>query len=278
MPHEPKIAVVTGGGGGLGRAMVLGLLRTGFRVAAVDRDAALLEAVAASAENGSPLVTLAADLADPTAAEAAVADVRDRWGRIDILVNNAGIGTEQLRRDHWQNPVRFWEIAPVQWARFMAVNGSAAFLMARAVGPGMIAQGWGRVINVTTSLDTMTRGGFAAYGASKAATEALTAVMAADLAGTGVTANVLVPGGPADTPMVVEESGFDRASLLRPEVMVPPLLWLVSDAADAVTARRFIAARWDPALTATQAATAASAPVAWLDLGAQMIIPRKRAG
>jgi NAD(P)-dependent dehydrogenase (short-subunit alcohol dehydrogenase family) len=135
MPHEPKIAIVTGGGGGLGRAMVLGLLRTGFRVAAVDRDAALLEAVAASAENGSPLVTLAADLADPTAAEAAVADVRDRWGRIDILVNNAGIGTEQLRRDHWQNPVRFWEIAPVQWARFMAVNGSAAF---RWRGP------WGR--------------------------------------------------------------------------------------------------------------------------------------
>jgi NAD(P)-dependent dehydrogenase (short-subunit alcohol dehydrogenase family) len=278
MPDESKIAIVTGGGGGLGRAMVLGLLRAGLRVAAVDRDAALLEAVAASAGNGSSLATLTADLADPGAVEAAVADVRDRWGRIDILVNNAGIGTEQLRRDHWQKPVRFWEITPTQWARFMAVNGSAAFLLAREVVPGMMDQGWGRVINVTTSLDTMTRGGFAAYGASKAATEALTAVMAADLAGTGVTANVLVPGGPADTAMVVEESGFDRASLLRPEVMVPPLLWLVSDAADSVTARRFIGARWDPALPAAEAATAASAAVAWLDLGAQMIVPRKRAG
>ena len=85
----------------------------------------------------------------------------------------------------------------------------------------------------------MIRGGSPTYGPSKAALEAFSAVMAKDLAGTGVTVNVLVPGGMTNTGMIPPEAGYDRGEMIQPEVMAPPLNWLVSDAAAAVTGRRF---------------------------------------
>src|SRR3546814_16177817 len=93
---------------------------------------------------------------------------------------------------------------------------------------------WGRIINVTTSLDNMLRPGMVGYGGSKAALEAHTAIMAGDLSGTGVTANVLVPGGPENTAAVPLEAGFARAQLTQPEDMVTPTLWLFSQEADMV--------------------------------------------
>jgi hypothetical protein len=107
----------------------------------------------------------------------------------------------------------------------------APLALANAVVPEMMRQGWGRIVNVTTSLGTMLNAGSPTYGPSKAALEALSAIMAKDLDGTGVTVNVLVPGGITNTPMVSDEAGFERAKLIQPEVMVPPLLWLVSDVA-----------------------------------------------
>ena len=97
------------------------------------------------------------------------------------------------------------------------------------------------------------------------------AVLAADLAGTGITANVLVPGGVTDTPLV--GAAGDRSKMLRPEIMLPPLLWLVSDEAASVTGRRFIAADWDISLPSAQAAEAAGAPVAWLSIARMPIEP-----
>jgi NAD(P)-dependent dehydrogenase (short-subunit alcohol dehydrogenase family) len=97
------------------------------------------------------------------------------------------------------------------------------------------------------------------------------AVLAADLKHTAVTANVLVPGGVTDTPLVGEAG--DRAKMLRPEIMVPPLLWLVSDDAASVSGRRFIAADWDVALPPSRAAEAAGAPVAWLGIARMPIEP-----
>src|ERR1700747_3805634 len=110
----------------------------------------------------------------------------------------------------------------------------------------MMRQGWGRIINVTTSLGTMLNAGSPTYGPSKAALEALSAIMAKDLDGTGVTVNVLVPGGVTNTPMISDEAGFDRTKLIHPKVMVPPLLWLVSDAAEKGQARRSPGVTRDP--------------------------------
>jgi NAD(P)-dependent dehydrogenase (short-subunit alcohol dehydrogenase family) len=99
--------------------------------------------------------------------------------------------------------------------------------------------------------------------------------MAKDLDGTGVTVNVLVPGGATNTPMISDEAGFDRAKLMQPDVMVPPLLWLVSEAAGKVTGRRFLGVHWDSALPPEQAAERAGAPVARTSIATMPITPSR---
>jgi NAD(P)-dependent dehydrogenase (short-subunit alcohol dehydrogenase family) len=277
MSEIQRVAIVTGAAGGIGRAMTQGLLAAGIRVAGVDRDREPLEALTASAhEQGKAdnLLTIQTDLANDSAADEITKATRARFGRIDILVNNAGIGPGAIRSDSWRRPLKFWEITPDQWRRFVAVHTTAPLSLANAVVPEMMREGWGRIINVTTSLGTMLNAGSPTYGPSKAALEALSAIMAKDLDGTGVTVNVLVPGGITNTPMA-SESGFDRAKMIQPEVMVPPLLWLVSDAAGKVTGRRFLGVHWDPTLSPEQAAEKAGAPVAWTSIATMPIRPSR---
>ena len=128
------------------------------------------------------------------------------------------------------------------------------------------------MITVTTSLGTMVREGYLLYGASKAAAEAAMAVLAADLEGTGVTSNVLVPGGATNTGSWATRPAIAR-EMLQPEIMAPPLLWLISDAATAVTARRFVAMDWDASLPAAQAAEKAGVPIAWLGIARMPVEP-----
>jgi len=212
MSENQRVAIVTGAAGGIGRAMTHGLLAAGTRVAGVDRDRKPLETLAASArEEGKAgeLLTIQTDLTSDAATNEITRATRDRFGRIDILVNNAGIGPGSIRPDSWQRPLKFWEITPDQWRRFVAVHTTAPLALANAVVPEMMRQGWGRIINVTTSLGTMLNSGSPTYGPSKAALEALSAIMAKDLEGTGVTVNVLAPGGITNTPMVSDEAGFE---------------------------------------------------------------------
>ena len=257
--------------------MTRALLAAGIQVAGVDRDREPLEALAASARQqgkAAALLTIAADLTDDSAVDAITKATRVKFGRIDILINNAGIGPGAIRPDSWQRPLKFWEITPDQWRRFVAVHTTAPLALANAVVPEMMRQGWGRIVNVTTSLGTMINPGFPTYGPSKAALEALSAIMAKDLDGTGVTVNVLVPGGITNTPMV-SESGFDRAKMIQPQVMVSPLLWLVSNAAEKVTGRRFLGVHWDSSLPPEQAAEKAGAPVAWTSIATMPITPSR---
>ena len=277
MAETQRVAIVTGAAGGIGKAMTRALLAAGIQVAGVDRDREPLEALAGSAREqgkGSELLTLQTDLSKDSAAEEITGATRDRFGRIDILVNNAGIGPGAIRPDSWQRPLKFWEITPDQWRRFVAVHTTAPLALTNAVVPEMMRRGWGRIVNVTTSLGTMLNAGSPTYGPSKAALEALSAIMSKDLDGTGVTVNVLVPGGITNTPMV-SESGFDRAQMIQPEVMAPPLLWLVSDAAGKVTGRRFLGVHWDPELPPEQAAEKAGAPVAWTSIATMPITPSR---
>jgi NAD(P)-dependent dehydrogenase (short-subunit alcohol dehydrogenase family) len=271
-----RTAIVTGAASGLGRAMALGLLGAGIDVAAVDKNEALLrEFAGVAAERRLPgaLQTITADLSQEESFAAILDATLARFGSIDALVNNAGIGQSSVRGDQRRNPIRFWEITPEQWRRFVAVNATAPLMLARTIAPHMIERGRGRIVTVTTSLGTMIRGGYILYGASKAAAEAATAIMAADLAGTGVTANVLVPGGMTDTRIIPESEVPERHKLLRPEIMVRPLLWLLSDAAVHVTARRFLAVHWDPSLPAEQAAERCGAPIAWTSIATMPIEP-----
>ena len=279
MSDAGRVAIVTGAAGGIGRELVKGLLGAGVRVAAVDRTAEGLAAITASAQaqgKDAALLTIEADLASDRAAAEIVGRARSHFGKIEILVNNAGVGQATLRAANWQQPIRFWEVTPDQWRLFLAVHTTAPLALATAVVPDMVDAGWGRIVNVTTSLGTMIRSGSPTYGPSKAALEALSAIMAKDLDGTGVTVNVLVPGGVTNTPMVPHEASFDRNDMIQPEVMAPPLLWLISNGAASVTGRRFLAVHWDPKLPPEKAAEKAGAPVAWTSIATMPIEPSRR--
>jgi NAD(P)-dependent dehydrogenase (short-subunit alcohol dehydrogenase family) len=279
MSEQQRTAIVTGAAGGIGRELVLGLLGKELRVAAVDRTAqglAELTQMAQQRQHGTNLLAIEVDLARDEAVDEIVGKTRGRFGVIDILVNNAGVGQATIRSDNRQRPIKFWEVTPELWKLFVAVHNNAPMALSRALVHDMMRQKWGRIVNITTSLGTMIREGSPTYGPSKAALEAFSAIMAKDLAGTGVTVNVLVPGGVTNTPMVPLEAGYDRAEMIQPAVMAAPLNWLVSDAAAGVTGRRFLAVHWDPSLPPEEAAAKAGAPVAWTDIATMPIEPPQR--
>src|SRR5580658_7163758 len=153
MAENQRVAIVTGAAGGIGKAMTRGLLAAGIRVAGVDRDREPLEALAVSAGElgkADDLLTIQTDLTSASATDQITRATRARFGRIDILVNNAGIGPGSIRPDSWQRPLKFWEITPDQWRRFVAVHTTAPLALTNAVVAEMMREGWGRIVNVTT--------------------------------------------------------------------------------------------------------------------------------
>jgi NAD(P)-dependent dehydrogenase (short-subunit alcohol dehydrogenase family) len=248
------IAIVTGGLRGLGRAMALGLLHQGHRVAAVGHiQSDVEEMLTLAGADGVRLLPLVADLRRPEECDRAFAETRARFGGDpSILVNSAGltftfIDPERFRRE---KPQRFWECGDDIIQAVMDTNYVAADQMARRAVPSMLRAGWGRIVNVTTKLDTMNRAGSSPYGPSKAALEMATEIWAKELANTGVTANIVNPGAGANTPgMAAEMRARSAASpvplLVEPDDMVAPLLFVVSRAADGVNGFRFDANDWE---------------------------------
>ncbi|MGQ0655236.1 MAG: SDR family NAD(P)-dependent oxidoreductase [Betaproteobacteria bacterium] len=243
---DGKVAIVTGAAGGIGSVLVRALRDAGAKVAALDVEEA--------------------DVSDYAACERAVRDTIARLGGLHIVINNAALGLGVIRADHQKRLIGIDEISPEMWQRFVATNFSGAWNMTRAAIGHLRAQRWGRIINVTTSFFTMLRGGFHPYGPCKAGLEAMSAGHAEEFAGTGVTVNVVIPGGPVDTPMIPSESGYERGTLIRPEVMAPPVLWLCAEAAGGVTGKRLIAQGWSPGEPV--------APAGWPGLGPPMVTPR----
>src|ERR1035437_3971819 len=233
MATHVKVALVTGAGRGLGRAMALGLSRAGCRVAiTAARSLAEIEAVAREVPQGQ-IYPVLADVSRESACAALVKGVEAQLGPVEVLVNNAGRGMRYVSDRFLIEPTRFWETDPETWRMIMETNVNGPFFMAQAVAPGMIARKWGRIINISMNHETMRRRGFSPYGPSKAALESETIIWAQDLAGTGVTVNALLPGGASLTGMIPDEVPAElRAKLISPEIMVPPLLWLVSGSAD----------------------------------------------
>ncbi len=271
---EARIAIVTGGLRGLGRAMTLGLARQGYRVVAVghiEGDVADIEAEAARLQLGRLVHPLIADLRRPEECDRIVADTKRRFGKVEILVNNAGLTFTYIDPARFRRPTlqRFWEVDDEIVENVIATNYLAADRLTRRVAPDMVAQGWGRIVNVTTKLDTMNRIGTHPYGASKAALEMATEVWAKDCAGTGLTINVVNPGAGANTPGMAEEARAASAEgrsarLVEPDEMVPPLLYVVSREADAVNGYRFDANAWDAALPPAEAARHAGRPAGFV--------------
>jgi NAD(P)-dependent dehydrogenase (short-subunit alcohol dehydrogenase family) len=270
-----RVVLVTGAAGGIGQALCRAFAAAGMRLAVCDVNQAGADRLASELGPGRA-IAIEGDVSDPASCERVVAVTTSRFGTLHALVNNAGLGMGIVRQDHMTNPVAFEEISVEVWHRFLATNLSGAFHMAKAVMPHFRAAGGGRIINVTTSFFTMLRQGFYPYGVAKAGLEAWTASLAAELDSSGITVNVVVPGGPTDTPMVPPESGYDRAALIRPAQMAPPMLYLFSDRAAGVTGRRFVASQWDPVLPVDQAAYQSGAPAGWPDLARSPVWPGGR--
>jgi NAD(P)-dependent dehydrogenase (short-subunit alcohol dehydrogenase family) len=263
------VVLLTGAAGGIGRAMSEALLAAGHRIAAVDRDPAGLDRLAAASRAADQLHPIVADLATGAGCEQAVAAARARFGHVEAVINNAGIGMSSIRPDAEARYPTMEELGPDVWDRFFAIFVRAPVIVTRAALPDMKARGFGRIVNNTTSYLTMLR--VVPYGPAKAAFEALSAVWAKELEGSGITVNVLVPGGPTDTALIADESGWPRDKMLRPAIMGPPAAWLMSEEAGGFTGQRIVAARWDAKLPAAEAARRASRAIGWPELTADAV-------
>jgi len=264
-----KTAIVTGAGRGLGRSMALGLSRAGANVVlTAARNRREIDQVAEEAAKSPAAGAVRphfADVASEADCQRVVNETVREFGGVHILVNNAGRGMRFVSEKFFDTPTKFWETDPAVWQMIIATNVNGPFLMARAVVPHMLKQRWGRIVNISINHETMRRAGFSPYGPSKAALESETIIWGQDLAGTGVTVNALLPGGATDTGMVPSDiAPHLRQKLLHPDIMIPPLLWLVSEAASGVTGSRFAANLWDAALPPEQAAQKSRTAAGWI--------------
>jgi NAD(P)-dependent dehydrogenase (short-subunit alcohol dehydrogenase family) len=194
-----RVAVVTGGASGIGRAISQRLARDGRRVAVLDLDGAAAERAAADLRGtGGTALGVPVDVADRAAVDAALTRVREELGPVEILVTSAGLDSF----------MPFTEITPELWDRVIAVNLSGTFHCLQAAVPDMLAAGWGRIVTISSSSAQSGAARMAHYVASKGGVIGLTKALAMELAPRGITVNTIPPGS-IETPMTrrAEESG-----------------------------------------------------------------------
>ncbi len=221
--------------------MASALAAAGATVAVTGRSAERAAAVAAELPGA---VGLQLDVRDESSVTQAVDQAWSRLGGIHMLVNNAGIGMRTVNPAFMTRPQAFWAVPPEGFRAVVETNLTGYFLVAREMTPRMLAAGGGRIVNVSVNHSTMCRAGFVPYGPSRAGSEALSRVMAADLHDTGVTVNLLLPGGATATGMLPDTVPYGR-TVLDPAVMGPPVVWLASDEATGVHDERIVAVEFD---------------------------------
>lgn len=182
---EDRTAVVTGGAGGIGSAIVRDLASLGAKVAVCDIDQEGAAKVAADVDGARPF---GVDLSDPASVDALIGALGEQIGRVDVLVNNAG----------WDSVGPFLESDPGVWDRLFAINLRAPIHLTHGLARGMAERGWGRLVYVSSDAARVGSSGEGVYSACKAGLVGFAKTMARELARAGVTSNVVCPG-PSDT-------------------------------------------------------------------------------
>lgn len=233
---------ITGGSNGIGLAMASALVRDGAQVYIGSRDP----------KHVTRALDLLRPLGDADGMELNVTreDSVQSWvkasGGIDVLINNAGIGMRTVNPRFHTTPLPFWE-APVEAFRaVIATNLTGYFLVAKTVVPMFLAQGRGKIVNISMNHATMRRRGFSPYGPSRAGAESLSHIMAEDLKEFSIDVNMLLPGGATDTGMIPDSVGEEfRRQLLSPHVMDAAIGFLCSNASDGLTDERLVATEFE---------------------------------
>ena len=248
-----RVVAVTGGGRGLGMAMAKGLAAAGARVVIASTNPKTFGPVVAEI-GAERAVGVVADVTIEADCARVLAAAVKKFGALDVLINNARRTTD----GHANVP--FWKENSDFFRQSVLTNIHGYFQMARAVAPYMIERGHGKIVNLTSSARTIRRKGNSPYGMTKGTNEVQTLIWAQDLAGTGVTCNALLPGGSCERP---GRTGTSKTggSLLQPEVMAPPAIWLASDLSDGHTGERYVARLWDVSLPPDAAARKAMVPI-----------------
>ena len=264
---EGRSILITGGSRGLGSEMAQALVEAGADVmisgrrhsSALSGTYTKLKKIAHGLDVKPKIYQCFADLTDNHACEALVVNAIKSFGKLDVLINNAGLGMRQVSEKFNIEPTRFWDTEPEDWCSIIDTNLNGAFFTARIAAKHMVSRGSGKIINISTSAQTMVRQGYAPYGPSKAALEAASRIWAQDLQNTGVTVNVYLPGGASDTDFIpggVDRRGAD-GNLLPASIMRRGAVWLSSALSDGVTGGRFIAREWDDTAASQVAAVGA---------------------
>lgn len=270
-----KVAVVTGAGSvtdrrkSMGPVMATALHEAGALVVGLDVNEDGLGRLAAEL-NTQPtdkrFLPVVADISSPADCEAAITKATQEFGAPDILVNLAGISQVVAAPKTGQRQFRFWEADLEAWQMIQAVHSTGPFLLARLVVPAMLSRGWGRIINISSSFETMLDIYRSAYGPSKAALEASSAIWAKEVAGTGVSVNCLLPGGMvASNSPGLRDAPADK--MLSPKIMAAPICWLASPASDGINGRRFVANLWKPELSGEENARLQTGVIGWHGVG-----------
>lgn len=238
---------LTGGSDGMGFEMAGALLACGASVVIAARGGPKLgRARERLAARGGEVCAVAMDVRDEASVEGAAAWFRDRFGSPDMLINNAGIGSNA---PGMEGAAHFYEVPTAAFRNVVDTDFTGYFLVSRAFVPMMLAAGHGRIVNVSTSTATMTRPGMVPYGPARAAAEAMSIVMAEELRGSGLTVNVICPGGATDTGMATEamREAFRRSgrTMLPPDILNRVILFLASPLAQGLTGEKLIGREFD---------------------------------